>query len=376
MAIPRFEDTDPLFDDTTPLESQPTPQETGLEKAVRYSENVTGTLGKIVEPVTSRIGKALMAIKAKSDEAADKEAELSGQKGVLPISAMVPAIPSMLIDALGVPDRLGTAIAEKGGEYGVNPELAAAVGTGVSMAPDIAAGAAGIAKRGAIAESLKGVGRTATAPLRFAKDTITKPGAAEARLATQEAIEGIKETGASELAKRRGVASTAKDELIGAEENAGLHFKTSPEFETLLKDPKRVAKDVQVLSRLTEKGPEYLAQTLEPRELQSLRKFLQEAEKSSGLSDIAQSEMRTSKGILVKALERTTPEIVEPLRKLSKAERAVKEFPSELRKQVSGRRLQGAKDVLEGRKIDRRRKILRALAAAGAAGTGLGLFIR
>lgn len=171
----------------TPLESQPTPEKTGLDRAVEVSENVTGTLGRIVEPVTSRIGKALMAIKAKSDEAADKEAELSGQKGVLPISAMVPAIPSMLIDALGVPDRLGTAIAEKGGEYGVNPELAAAVGTTVAMAPDIAAGAAGIAKRGAIAESLKGMGRKAMSPVRAVKDLATGPSIEEAKILADQA---------------------------------------------------------------------------------------------------------------------------------------------------------------------------------------------
>lgn len=165
----------------------PSAPETGLDKAVRVSEGITGTLGKIAEPVTSRIGKALMAVKEASDSAADKEAELAGQKGVLPISAMVPAIPSMLIDALGVPDRLGTAIAEKGGEYGMNPELAAGLGTAVSMAPDIAAGAAGIAKRAAIAEGLSSMGRKALSPVRAIKDLATGPSIEEAKILADQA---------------------------------------------------------------------------------------------------------------------------------------------------------------------------------------------
>lgn len=219
LELLELEEAEALAGGQTAQGTQPTPQKTGLEKAVAISEGVTGTLGKIVEPVTSRIGKALAAIKAKSDEAADREAELSGQKGVLPISAMVPAIPSMLIDALGVPDRLGTAIAEKGGEFGVNPELAAAVGTGVAMAPDIAAGAAGIAKRGAIAESLKGATRKALSPVRAIKDLATGPSLEEAKILADSAKTRFVPSAtqkAEELGRR--TLQSSEEKLLSAKE--------------------------------------------------------------------------------------------------------------------------------------------------------------
>lgn len=350
--------------------SQPTPQETGLEKAVRYSENVTGTLGKIASPFTSRLGSAMQAIKAKSDEAADKEAELAGQKGVLPISAMIPAIPSMLIDALGVPDRLGTAIAEKGGEYGINPELAAAVGTGVSMAPDIAAGAAGIAKRAAIAGSLKSAAKTATSPLRLAKDLVTKPGAAEARLAGDEALVEVGRRGRSKLTLARETRDAAKKGLIEAEEKAGLHFESTPEFEAYLKDPKKMADFSNRIGRLAKHTPEELAQLVPAKQLQLFRKVAQEGEKISGLSDIANSQMRQGKSVFTEALGKTEKGIGEALGKFRDTEKVVGEIPSEIKTKLANQRLTNKKNVLSAQSLDKKRKVVKSLAKAIAYGLG------
>lgn len=356
----------------TPLGSQRTPEKTGLEKAVGISEAVTGTLGKIVEPITSRIGRALAAVKQKSDEAADREAELSGQKGVLPISAMVPAIPSMLIDALGVPDRAGEFIAEKGGKMGF-PNTAAAIGTGVAMAPDIAAGAAGIAKRGAIAASLKGAGKFAAdkTGVTLAKDLITKPGAAEVTQVGKEALAEISERGASKLNLARETREAAKKGLISAEEKAGLHFESTPGFEELLKNPKKMSEFSQKIGRLAKRTPEELAQLVPSEQLQLFRKVAQEGEKVSGLSDIANSQLRQGKDIFTQALGIKEKGIGQALGGFRDAEKVVKEIPGEIKGRLTKQKLQNSQNVLDAKKLDRKRKIVKGLAGAAAGYLGL-----
>lgn len=357
----------------TPPAPQPTPEKTGLEKAVGVSEAITGTLGKIASPFTSRVGAALSALKAKSDEAADKEAELAGQKGVLPISAMVPAIPSMLIDALGVPDRAGEFIAEKGGKMGF-PKTAAAVGTGVAMAPDLVAGAAGIAKRGAIAASLKSAGKTAadaaTSPVRFAKDLITKPGTAEARLAGDEALVEVGRRGREKLTLARETRDTAKKGLIGEEEKAGLHFESSPEFETYLKDPKKMSDFSQRIARLAKRTPEELAQSIDSKTLQTFRKVAQEGEKISGLSDIAKSQMRQGKDIITQALGKSEKGIGEALQGFRDAEKVVGEIPAEIKAKLNRQRMLNKKNVVSAQALDKKRRVVKNLAKAVAYGLG------
>lgn len=358
--------------DTSSLGGTP---KTGLEKAVDVSEKVTGTLGKIASPVTSRIGRVLAAVKKSSDEAADREAELAGRKGVLPISAMVPAVPSMLIDALGVPDRAGQFIAEKGGEYGMNPELAAAIGTGVSMAPDIAAGAAGIAKRSAIAGSLKAAGKTAaeaaTSPLRFAKDLVVKPNVAEATQLGKEALSDVAEQGGRKLSMAKEVRDTAKKGLIESETKAGLHYQSTPEFEELIRDPKRMSKFTETVGRLSKKSPEELAQVLEARELQSIRKVLQEGEKVSGLSDIAKAQMREGKDVFTRALGKSKPEVGEALQNFRDADRVVGEIPRETRMKYDAQKMKNSKNVLDAKSLDRKRRIIKGLAKSAAYALGL-----
>lgn len=356
--------------DTSSLGGAPEAPKTGLDKAVEVSEAVTGTLGKVVEPFTSRLGKGLAAVKKASDDAADREAEASGRAGVLPISAIIPAVPSMLIDALGVPDRAGQFIAEKGGEYGMNPELAAGLGTAVSMAPDIAAGAAGIAKRAAIGRGLQSAGKsvaeTAMAPGRFAKDLVTKPNVAEATNLGKEALVGISEKGGQKLALARETRDTAKTGLIKAEEKTGLHFESTPEFESMLKDPKRMSKFSQVIGRLAKRTPEELAQTVDTQTLQQMRKLAQEGEKVSGLSDIANAQMRQGKDVFTRALGKAEPEVGKALDTFREADKVVSELPKELRGRLEAQKMRNAKDVLSAKALDKKRKVIKGLLKSAA----------
>jgi len=218
----------------------------------------------------------------------------------------------------------------------------------------------------------RGIGKGAKAIKKLA----TKPSAAEVRITNQEALQALAAKGGDELAALREITGKAKSALIKAEEKAGLHFRTSEGFERALSSPQTIAKVNTIATRLADRGSKYISENLNPKEIQSLRKFLQEAEKKSGLSDIAKSEMRRAKGKLVESLKLQKPEVVMPLDDLAAAKLAEKQFPKVLRERLSSQRIKGGKDVLEGIKFDKRRKVLKALAAAGAAGTGLGFFLR
>lgn len=355
---------------------QPTPEKTGLDKAVDVSNAVTGTLGKIASPVTKPIGRILAAVKKASDDAADKEAELSGQHGRLPISAMVPAIPSMLIDALGVPDRAGEYIAEKGGKMGY-PKTAAALGTAVSVAPDVALGAEGIAKRALIAKSLEGAAKSAgNAASKYsgfdlAKDLVTKPGAAEVTQAGKEALVGIGEHGAQKLDLARQTRDAAKKGLIEAEEGAGLHFQSTPGFEEIVSNPKKMADFTERIGRLAKHTPEELAQLVPSEQLQLFRKIAQEGEKMGGLSDIAKSQLRQGKDVFTQALGKVEPKIGESLQNFRDADKVVGEIPNEIKNKLNARKLQNSRDVLDAKTLDRKRKVVKGLAGAAAGYLGL-----
>lgn len=337
MATPRFEDTDPLFDDTTPLASNPPAELTPPEsKTRRFARGVAKAL-----PVAGAIGGSFVAPIA----------------GTAAGAAAGAGVKEAILSALGDrPEALIPGLEED------RPTLLKTVGR--------------VGEEAGLAGLFGVAGKGLSAGGKFIKGAVTGTRPEAVRAVTQEAIETIGREGGEELIKRRGTAELAKKGLIEAEEKAGLHFKTSPEFEKLLGDPQRLAKDVQSLSRLTEQGPQKIAQNLEPENIQALRKLLQEAEKSSTLSDIAKSEMRRAKGILVEALKIKKPEVVEPLGKLFKAEESVRSFPKALQQQIKSRRVQGTKEMAEAIKNEKRRKVLQGLAALGTGSTLAGLILR
>jgi hypothetical protein len=220
----------------------------------------------------------------------------------------------------------------------------------------------------------KAIGGAAKA-LKYGKRLVTGPGVEEARALGMEAVEGLKSAGADELLALKEAAKAAKGGLIKAEEKAGLHFASTPEFEAALRDPMKVAKNLEKLSRSLDKTPEEIAESMTPESLQNLRKYLQEAEKSSGLSDIATSQMKALKGKLVKALSISKPEIVEPLGNLAKAEEAVKELPKTIRKRIAEQRIKNVRSTGEAKSLETTRKLIKTAAKLGLAGSGLGLIL-
>lgn len=219
--------------------------------------------------------------------------------------------------------------------------------------------------------ALKGV----AAGGRFVRGAF-RPGAAEARVAGREAAQAASRAGGEELAALRATAEAKKKALIEAERKAGLHFETSPGFEEAVANPKVAARTIENVRGLAKRGEEKLADATQPEQIQSIRKFFQEAKKKGALSDIADAEMRDLEGFLVRTLGKQRPDVVQPLGELAAAEKAVSAFPGILRERIKTLGTQTARNVAEGQKNERRRRILKTLATGVAAGAGLGALIR
>lgn len=340
--------------------------ESKFDKAVRFSKKVTGGLETLMTPITAPIG----AVVKGSEQLSTKLAE-QGHPGL----GMIAATPSVLAEGVAKPfewlEKSGQFVAEKGGEVGIPPEIAAGAGTALSMAPDIAAGIGGIAKRAVLANLVKGgvkkVGKIVTKPLSAAKEIITHPKSVEVAQMGKEKLVEIGERGAEKLSMARDVEAAAKEGLIGAEEKAGLHFTSTPEFESFIANPKKLSGFSQKASRIAKLGPEQLSQSVDSQTLQTLRKIAQEGEKVTNLSDIAKAQMREAKDIFTQALGKSEPQIGEQLGRFREAGKVVKEIPGEIKGKLSSQKLQTAQDVLKAKKIEQTRKMIKgALAAAGA----------
>jgi len=216
-------------------------------------------------------------------------------------------------------------------------------------------------------KALSGIGKGA----RLAKDLIVKPGAAEVALAGKEALVDIGERGAEKLALARATKEAAKKGLIQAEEKAGLHFESTPGFEEFLKDPKKMAEFSQKIGRLAKQTPEELARTIPSEQLQLFRKIAQEGEKISTLSDIAKSQMRQGKDIFTQALGQTEKGIGEQLGRFREADKVVGEIPGQIKEKLMASKLQSARNVLDAKSLDRKRKVVKGLATAAAGYVGL-----
>lgn len=357
---------------------QTTQPVTGLDKAVQISNQVTDVASLPFRPVGAAIG----AVKRGSDTLADKLAE-SGH----PFLAMHAAGPSTLIEGAGkgieLLNKAGEKTAEFAGRKGF-PKTGAAIGTGISMIPDIAAGAGAIAKRELIAQGLKGAAKTALSPAKFAKDLVTRPAASEVSLAGKESLAALEEggkkslkevaeRGAEKLNLARETKDAAKKGLIEAEEKAGLHFESTPGFEAMLTNKKKMAQFSQKLSRLAKRTPEELAQSIPSEQLQLFRKLAQEGEKVSGLSDIANSQLRHGKDVFTRALGIKEKGVGEALSRFREAEKVTGEIPSEIKgrltkqklanqKNLSEHKLKTEREILDAKSFERKRKFIKSLA--------------
>lgn len=385
-------------DSQTARQPQPPAESTGLQKAAQFSEGFLDTLTAPIAPVARAIGTTVSGIEEASRAASEREAELAGSKGMLPLSAVVPAIPEILIKGVKKPfellNRAGEVTAEKVGEAGY-PTLGAGLGTAIQMAPDIAAGAQGIAKRAALGAAVESAGKKALAPVSRGTAFVKKVGKAltdlspeEARIqaahlrrtfkkgtnlekATAEGTAKLRETekvlgsdtaklqqhisesldplkkrvsaGTKELkslpekqlAKKQQLADLekqAKGSLEQAEAESGFAFKSSPKFEAKATNAKFVSKLAKRYRPILEKGPEAAAAKMSPQRLQLVRKVFQESGKEGVLTDLGKAGTERLRETAAKALELKSPKFGEARKEFLTVKNAQAALPEEFLK--------------------------------------------
>lgn len=410
LELLELEEAEALAGGQTPQAPQPTPEETGLEKATRYSEGFMNTLTAPIRPFAHAVGNTVSGIEDASRLASEREAEAGN-----PVGAMIPAIPEILIKGAKLPfqllDRAGEATAEKIGEKGY-PITGAALGTAIQMAPDIALGAQGIAKRAALGAAVESAGKTALKPVARATGFVKKVGKAltdlspeEARIQAQQlqrtfkkgvktqaaAEEGTKRLRTAEkvaaddtnklqqhvqetlapakkqvskgtkklkslpeeqLAKKKKLEELeqqAKGGLEKAEIEGGFEFKSSPKFEAKATDAKFLSKVAERYKPILEQGPEVAAAKLSPKRLQLVRKLFQEGGKENVLTDLGKAGTERLRETAAKALELKSPKFGEARSEFLNVKNAQRNLPEEFLKKRTAiqRSLQDAKDTLK-----------------------------
>lgn len=213
----------------------------------------------------------------------------------------------------------------------------------------------------------KGLGKAAS----YAGKLAFGPTAEEVGQAGKEALAEVASKGADKLGLARQAAADAKAGLISAEEKAGLHFGSTPEFEGLVKNPDEMAKFIESKSNLLKgRTPQELAQTVDPQTLQTLRKVAQEGEKMTDLSDIAKSQLKQIKTTATAALGEAEPTVGESLDTFHTANDVMRDIPAETKARIVAQKLKNSQDVIDAKKLDNTRKLIKAGLAGGAAYLG------
>lgn len=186
-------DSDPDFFKEMKTQYDSQNKKTGLDKAVEISEGVNKGIETLMSPITKPVGKLVQG----SEELSNKLAE-SGH----PILGMAAAAPEIAVKSIAKPFEWASAAGEKttealgGSRIPIlnKPEVAAGIGTGISMIPDIIASGLGgkFAKKGASVVA-KGASKAAT-PFKKAVALVKSPGEAEARAAGEAVLSKFKAT--------------------------------------------------------------------------------------------------------------------------------------------------------------------------------------
>lgn len=329
--------------DTSGLKKGP-PAESPLKSFVRKAANYLPTVGAIGVPAAAGIATEGLSLPATSGLAA-----AGGAGGE--------AAKQLILRALN---------AKNTSDFFTNPTLGPSAGDaakdiGIEGAKDAALTYAGGKLLPPVGEALGKAGG-------FAKKLIFAPGASEVGQAGKEAIADIAAKGAEKLGLAQETAAAGKAGLISAEEKAGLHFGSTPEFEGLVKNPDEMAKFVESKSNLLKgRTPQQLAQEVDPQSLQTLRKVAQEGEKMTDLSDIAKSQLKQIKTTTTAALGEAEPEVGDALKTYHTANDVAAGVPAEIKARIAAQKLTNSQNVIDAQKLENTRKLIKAgLATAGA----------
>lgn len=296
-------------------ETQPTPQETGLEKASRYSNNVMDAITAPIQPLMGAIGKTVSGIEEASKNASEAEAERGN-----PVGAMIPAIPELLIKGIKKPfqmlDKAGEKTAEFAGKHGY-PNAGAALGTAIQMAPDIAMGAEGIAKRALIADALRGgaravgkvaskAGEIASSPVRGVVDALKTP---DLRASLRESLNRLPISKAAEEVKLEELRRTFGKKIEESRAAAGIPQQPLSKL-PIPKDLNEFADEMRTLAK---RKPQDLVDTMGADGIAQLKDTIQQLRESGDLKHGTRASAQVNEAVntLDDALSLTSPDVAD-----------------------------------------------------------------
>ena len=257
----------------------------------------------------------------------------------------------------------GQQLFEKGGEVaaeqlpklGVPPTAAAAIGTGISMAPDIALAAMG------------------TGPARSVGRAITPKQLPKPKQVVEVAKRELKELGPKLEQKKallEGLRGEAKQNIANVELRKGLKIEPTAEFEAVLNNPSEVSQAINRIQAFKNIPAEELAKTMDSRTMNLNRKFAQEIfrRKFPG-SEIKRAEFSKGKARLDEAYDLAEPELAQARAQLAQVERSSKSLRPEmkLRKAQLQQQIQEESKKLKT-KPSLTKQVLKTALKAGAAG--------
>lgn len=293
-------------------------------------------------------GKAMGVIQEGADRLGQKTAETLAQEGLRPPFARE-SIP-------------------------VSPEIAAGVGTAVSMTPDIAMSVGG--PQGAIRQT---AGAIKSGIKGMVPEVLKNTGDEQVGMIREKLVElpvKMTEKGKA-LDTMRGAAKQgiqAAEKAAGIEGAAGM---SSSKMEALISNKKSLSNFADRMGRISEKGPAYLAEKADIKTLQRFNKVLQEGIKKGGLNDVTIAQMEKSRAVIKEAIGLKAPGVKEALGSYKTIEEAISALPKEAQAQAKVLRLALRKAQNLAKRQAEARGLLKkgaAVAVGGAVAKKLGLF--
>lgn len=264
-------------------------------------------------------------------------------------------------------DLMGEKAAETIDQEGKHPFLSSAVGGTIQNIPNAVNAAMAIEAAPAMAKGIQAIpklaktaGQGLKARLQSVSEMLSSGSVQEAKdelntLVNQLNLEKPAQSKAAELAKRgaleteerlaglkqglqeipenfrqKGMAlqelkSATKKEFGQVEEEMGIGFKSTPEFESYVSSKDKMAKFLDKASKLAQKGPERIAKETDVSTIQLYRKIAQEGRKN--LSSMGRAQLEGYRETFAKSLEQVSDKFKSVRSRLAEVNQAIDDLP-------------------------------------------------
>lgn len=348
-------------------EPAPEPEEKSfLQKAGEKAVDITEKGRKALKPITEPLGKATELAMEQAPPLTKLPLQAAGaaldtfEKGGEALSETL-AGPGLTAKQTPFPPPFSMALAPaQPGEDAIrtSPEVAALVGTGFQMTPDVVAALATPGVLPAFKSVFSRAGaKQAGAFLKKMASRTPKPkvpGSAELEAGLEAKISPLRkgiESVEDKILRRESrkqarlsgleeARKGAKQAIGEAEKEVGIQIEGTPKgFQKLVKNADRVETfSDRVRSVISDKTPQQLAETSSLQSLQKVNKIAQEALKNRSLNDLLRRNLIESRSKVKAAIDLKAPKVGEARQQLATVEEAAKRTPAELKLEQEGAR--------------------------------------